>query len=75
MINVLPRINELAAIEKTVGLNTAQLAERAELRAQYLQAIRGQVVANMQSIKVVTALGQDVTPEKLVEAKAGSLFS
>ena len=53
MIAVLPRINELAAIEKSIGLTNEQLLERAALRKEYLQQIRGQVLSNMQSIKVV----------------------
>ena len=34
------RINELARKKKTIGLTEAELAEQAELRAQYLREFR-----------------------------------
>ena len=46
------RINELARKKKTVGLNEAELAEQAELRAQYLREFRANMEATLQAVRV-----------------------
>lgn len=70
MISGLNRINELAKIQKTVGLSEAEKQEQKELREDYLRQIRGQVLDSFQGLTVVDPLGNDVTPEKLKEEQA-----
>lgn len=70
MISGLDRINELAKIQKTVGLSEAEKQEQKELREDYLRQIRGQVLDSFQGLTVVDPLGNDVTPKKLKEEQA-----
>lgn len=74
MVELLNRINELAAKNKEVGLTPAEYQERDQLRKQYLQQIRGQVLANVNSFILVDGLGQDVTPEKIKEYKNNQFY-
>lgn len=69
MIKSLGRINELAAKAKKEGLTEEEIAERDELRQEYLREIRGQVKSTMSTVTVVDESGQDVTPEKLAADK------
>lgn len=43
------RINELARKKKAEGLTDAEIAEQAELRKEYLAAIRASVVSSLDS--------------------------
>ncbi|SEL99497.1 Uncharacterized protein YnzC, UPF0291/DUF896 family [Paenibacillus sp. cl141a] len=61
----LHRINELSRKQKTEGLSQEEYIEQQQLRQEYLQAIRGQVLSTMSTLKVVDPNGEDVTPEKL----------
>ncbi|EGG37397.1 MULTISPECIES: DUF896 domain-containing protein [Paenibacillus] len=61
----LHRINELSRKQKTEGLSQEEYTEQQQLRQEYLQAIRGQVLSTMSTLKVVDPNGEDVTPEKL----------
>ena len=70
MIAGLDRINELAKIQRTVGLTDNQKAEQKELREDYLRQIRGQVLDSFSGLTVIDPLGNDVTPEKLKEEQA-----
>lgn len=72
-ITELDRINELAHIAKTQGLNEAQMAERDELRAIYLRRIRGQVTNLMATLSVHDEEGNDVTPAALYYAKKAGI--
>ena len=74
MMELLTKINELAAKNKEVGLTSAELLQRDQLRKQYLQQIRGQVLANINSFTLVNELGQDVTPEKIKEYKSNQFY-
>lgn len=65
MIKELDRINELAQIQRDVGLTDAQREEQQQLRQAYLSQIRGQVLTSFTGLKVVDPLGNDVTPEKI----------
>lgn len=47
------RINELAKKAKEQGLTDAELAEQKELREEYLQAIRNNFRATLDSIEIV----------------------
>ncbi|MCP1183311.1 DUF896 domain-containing protein [Paenibacillus sp. 1781tsa1] len=69
MIPILGRINELSRKQRSVGLTKEEQSEQHELRKQYLQAIRGQVLTTMLAVSVVDPLGHDVTPEKLTIEK------
>lgn len=69
MMELLNRINVLAAKNKEVGLTPAELQERDQLRGQYLQQIRGQMMDHISSLTLVDEEGQDVTPEKVKEYK------
>ncbi|ACX65140.1 DUF896 domain-containing protein [Paenibacillus sp. FSL H8-0457] len=61
----LHRINELSRKQKSEGLSQEEYTEQQQLRQEYLQAIRGQVLSTMSTLKVVDPNGEDVTPEKL----------
>lgn len=65
MIASLPRINELAERERTIGLTYDEIRERSILRQQYLTEIRGQVFSTMKGMTVVDETGTDITPTKL----------
>lgn len=45
------RINELARKAKTVGLTDAEIDERNELRKKYIEAFRGNLKVQLDSIK------------------------
>jgi uncharacterized protein YnzC (UPF0291/DUF896 family) len=47
------RINELARKSKTEGLTDAEKAEQAKLRAQYIESIKANVRATLESIEIV----------------------
>jgi len=51
------RINELARKKKSVGLTEAELAEQAELRAQYLREFRENMEATLRAVRVEQADG------------------
>ena len=74
MMELLTKINELAAKNKEVGLTSAEYELRDQLRKQYLQQIRGQVLANINSFTLLDELGQDVTPEKIKEYKSNQFY-
>lgn len=65
MIDILPRINELAKKQREEGLTDAEKAEQTELREDYLRAIRGQVLHTFSKMTVIDPLGDNVTPEKV----------
>lgn len=70
MISSLQRINELARKSREEGLTVQEVEERAALRADYLQEIRGQVSSTMSSLTIVNEDGEDITPTALVIEKA-----
>lgn len=65
MIEILPRINQLAKKAREEGLTNAEKVERQVLREDYLRSIRGQVESTVTSMTVIDPLGDDVTPDKL----------
>lgn len=69
MIPILNRINELSRIERSIGLSDTEKTEQVELRKQYLQYIRGQVISTLLNVSVLDELGNDITPQKLVNEK------
>lgn len=65
----LARINELAHLQKTVGLTADQKKEQAELRQKYLDEFKKGFRSQIESLKVVDNEGHDITPEKLREVQ------
>lgn len=65
MIDILPRINELAKKQRQKGLTKAEKTEQQLLRENYLRMIRGQVLHTFAGMKVMDPLGNDVTPKKI----------
>ncbi len=64
------RINELAKKSKEIGLDDSEKIEQVNLRNEYVKTYRESLRAQLHSIKVVDKKGNDITPEKLKEAKA-----
>ncbi len=61
------RINELANKKKTEGLSESEAKEQTKLRAEYLQAFRGNFKSTIESTKIIDPEGNDVTPDKVKE--------
>ena len=57
MKDVIARINELAAKNKTVGLNDEELAERDKLRRIYIDSYKANLVATLENTYIVDADG------------------
>lgn len=74
MIDILNRINILAKKQKEDGLTQTELKERQELRQEYLQIIRGQVISTVTGLTILDPLGNDVTPEKLKKEQQKQLL-
>ena len=51
------RINELARKAKKIGLNPTEKKEQMKLREEYVQAVRGSLKANLNSLKIVDEEG------------------
>ena len=60
---VIARINELAAKNKTVGLNEEELEERAKLRRMYIDNVTGNLKGQLDNTYIVRP---DGTKEKVV---------
>ena len=60
---VIARINELAAKNKTVGLNEEELEERAKLRRIYIDNVTGNLKGQLDNTYIVRP---DGTKEKVV---------
>ena len=60
---VIARINELAAKNKTVGLNEAELEERAKLRRMYIDNVAGNLKGQLDNTYIVRP---DGTKEKVI---------
>lgn len=65
MKDIIPRINELAKKEKSLGLSQDEKIEQKQLREQYIQRFRGNLENTLMGVKVIDKDGKDVTPEKL----------
>lgn len=61
---LIERINELSHKKKTGGLTEAEQLEQQELRSQYLKAFRSGFASQLENIRVIDPLGNDVTPKK-----------
>lgn len=66
---LIDEINKLAHKSKTAGLTEEEKARQQELRQEYIRLFRGGFKQQLMSIKVVDEKGNDITPEKLKDAK------
>jgi len=69
VIKGLDRINELAKKQRDEALTNAEVVEQTVLQQDYLREIRGQVLNTVSGITVLDPLGEDVTPEKIVQQR------
>lgn len=67
MKKLIKRINELANKDKAEGLNAEEKAEQKKLREEYLQIFRGNFKDTLMNVKIIDPLGNDVTPEKILQ--------
>ena len=58
MNEVIARINELAAKNKTVGLTEEELAERDKLRRIYIDSVKASLVGHLENTYIVGPDGQ-----------------
>lgn len=66
MLAVRTRINELAAKAKTPeGLADDEIAERADLRAEFLENFRATFRSQVEMLQVFDDDGNEVTPDKV----------
>lgn len=68
MTDLTRRINELAHKAKTIGLTGEELAERDELRKQYLAAFRANLTAQLDNTYLVSP---DGTKRRLARRDTG----
>lgn len=57
MKDVIARINDLAAKNKTVGLNEEELAERDKLRRIYIDSYKANLVSTLENTYIVNPDG------------------
>jgi len=60
MDEVIARINELAAKNKTVGLTPEELEERAKLRRIYIDSVKANLVGHLENTSIVQPDGTKV---------------
>jgi len=63
------RINELSKKKKMGTLTEAEAKEQTQLRKEYLDTFRNSMRETIENVKIVDKEGNDVTPEKVKEAK------
>ena len=64
MKEVIARINELAAKNKTVGLTEEELVERDKLRRMYIDNVKGNLMGQLDNTYI---LRPDGTKEKVIK--------
>lgn len=69
------RINELSAKAKAGKLTEAEAKERTALRKEYLDTFRSSMRETIENVKIVDTAGNDVTPEKVRQAKKNKFFN
>lgn len=65
----LARINELSKKSKSSGLSIEEAKEQSALRKEYLETFRATMRDTIENVKVIDPSGNDVTPEKVQQAK------
>ena len=68
------RINELAAKKKAGTMTEVEAKEQTALRKEYLDSLRASMRNTIESVKVIDAAGNDVTPAKVLEAQKRNKF-
>ncbi|WP_336822553.1 DUF896 domain-containing protein [Sporosarcina sp. USHLN248] len=63
------RINELSKKSKTIGLSIEEAKEQTKLRKEYLESFRSSMRNTIENVKVLDPQGNDVTPQKVKDAK------
>ncbi|MFD1318799.1 DUF896 domain-containing protein [Loigolactobacillus zhaoyuanensis] len=63
----LKRINELARIAKTDGLNADEQAEQKELRQAYVKEFRAGLRQQIEQTQIFNKKGDETTPKKVQE--------
>lgn len=71
----LTRINELSKKSKTSGLSIEEAKEQSALRKEYLETFRATMRDTIENVKVIDPSGNDVTPEKVQQAKKGKFLN
>ena len=63
------RINELSKKSKTTGLSIEEAKEQTQLRKEYLETFRSSMRDTIENVKVLDPEGNDVTPDKVKQAR------
>lgn len=69
------RINELSKKSKTSGLSIEEAKEQTQLRKEYLETFRSSMRNTIEQVKVVDPDGNDVTPDKVKDARNGKYLN
>ena len=69
------RINELSAKAKAGNLTEVEAKERTALRQEYLATFRASMRDTIENVKIVDQAGNDVTPEKVRQAKKNKFLN
>lgn len=69
------RINELSQKSKTVGLSLEEAKEQTLLRKEYLESFRTSMRSTIEQVKVIDPDGNDVTPDKVKQARNGKFLN
>lgn len=67
--NKIKRINELSKKSKTTGLTLEEAKEQTLLRKEYLETFRSSMRGTIEHVKVIDPDGNDVTPDKVKQAR------
>ena len=73
--NKMKRINELSKKSKTSGLSIEEAKEQTQLRKEYLETFRSSMRDTIENVKVLDVEGNDVTPEKVKDARSGKYLN
>lgn len=73
--NKIKRINELSKKSKTIGLSIEEAKEQTQLRKEYLQAFRTSMRSTIEQVTIIDPEGNDVTPEKVKEARQNKFLN
>jgi uncharacterized protein YnzC (UPF0291/DUF896 family) len=73
--NKIKRINELSKKSKTTGLTIEEAKEQTKLRKEYLETFRSSMRDTIEHVKVVDPDGNDVTPEKVKQARGSKYLN
>lgn len=69
------RINELSKKSKTSGLSIEEAKEQTQLRKEYLETFRSSMRNTIEQVKVLDPEGNDVTPDKVKDARSGKYLN